>query len=97
MAQSPWVFGRLDAVDVEFTIQHYKTVTGFANSMSWHYSEQFLSRTGAFDTVASVFTLGNERLSTFYAFADWNSVVAAKKKESGSVDIQTELLGVFWL
>jgi hypothetical protein len=45
----------------------------------------------------NLFDLGNQFLKPFYAYGDAVAQIRSKNKPSGAVDIQAELLGVFWL
>jgi hypothetical protein len=94
---SRWVFGRMAEIDVEFTLRHYKVVQGWPNSINWYFPEGFSDTPFGARAIRRLFDLGNVALSTFYGYADTKATLARKKKESGAVNIQAELIGVFWL
>jgi hypothetical protein len=94
---SRWVLGRVEALGFEFSIRHYRESRGWPNSITWHFAPDVLENAIHNDTICRLFDVGNLVLSPFYAYAETKDRVSAKKKESGAVDIQAELLGVFWL
>src|SRR5260370_41182980 len=94
---SRWIFGRMEASDVEFSVQHYRHVRGWANAIDWYFPAGFVDDPAGTKAIRSLFDIGNNTLSAFYGYADTKAHIASKKKESGAVNIQAELIGVFWL
>ena len=92
-----WVFGRIESLKVEFSIRHHREVRNWPHSISWYFPPQFQESPGCIDRLCQLFDLGNTAIEPFYGYADTKDRISAKKKPSGSVDIQAELLGVFWL
>lgn len=95
--ESRWVFGRLETIGIDFTVRHYRDVRGWPNSINWYIPPAFVNRDSCAGAIRSLFDCGNEMLSPFYAYSDTKDVVARKKRESGAINIQAELIGAFWL
>lgn len=98
---SRWVRGKFDRTKVEIEVQHYKSghdSFGRAreNRLTIYIPERLASVLGSRQLV-ELFRLGNEHWGAFYAYADFKTVVCAKKPSTPSLDISSELLGVFWL
>lgn len=91
-----WLFGRLES-GIELSIRLYREVTDFPNRLTWHVPMSFLQRDASCSRTRQLFDLGNEMLRPFYSWADELHQMTSKEKSSGTVDIQSELLGVFWL
>lgn len=94
---SRWVFGKMEAIGVQFSIRHYRDVHGWPNSINWYFPAGFVEQAGSGRMVRSLFDHGNATLCPFYGYADAKRHISCKKKESGAVNIQAELIGVFWL
>lgn len=95
---SRWVFGSLDGVGIEFSIHHFRgRPTGFANSLNWHFASTVFGDLSGVEMVAKLFDVSNELLAPFYSICDLGDRIAAKKRASGAVNLQAELIGVFWL
>jgi len=94
---SRWVFGKMETIGVEFSIQHYREVRGWPNAINWYFPPKFVEKINGATVIRTLFDFGNATLTPFYGYSDTKSHIARKKKETGSVDIQAELLGVFWL
>jgi hypothetical protein len=94
---SRWVFGKIEGLGTEFKLQHYRNVRGWSNTLDWYFPPGFADKAAGGKVIRALFGLGNATLSPFYAFADTKVHVSSKKKQSGSVNIQAELIGVFWL
>lgn len=94
---SRWVLGRMESIGAEFSVRHYRDIRGWPNSINWYFPAGFADNASGAKTIRSLFDCGNATLSPFYAYADTKDHVASKKKESGAVNIQAELIGVFWL
>ena len=94
---SRWIFGRLASIGVDFAVRHYRECRGWPNSATWYFPPNYFQDPTNIEAVYRLFEQGNLSLSPFYAYADEKTIVSRKKRESGAVDIQAELLGVFWL
>lgn len=96
--ESRWIFGSLDAAGIEFSTHHFRDrPKGFANSLNWHFASTVFDNAAGVETVAKLFEASNELLAPFYSICDLNDRIAAKKRTSGAVNLQAELIGVFWL
>lgn len=93
---SRWLFGRFDELDIEFSIQHYRQIGHYSNTLRWHLPE-IVQADMNLPFVRRLFDVGNEMLHPFYSYGDLATQLSSKKKSTGAVDIQAELLGVFWL
>jgi hypothetical protein len=95
---SRWVFASLVGVGIELSIHHFRgRPKGFANTLNWHFSSTFFGDLSGVERVARSFDVSNELLLPFYSICDLGDRIAAKKKPSGAVNLQAELIGVFWL
>lgn len=98
---SRWLCGRFDKTKVEIEITHYKSGKDSFGRLRENRLKIFFPERMTFGSdvrkVIELFRLGNERLGAFYAYADFKSVICAKKPSTPSLDISRELLGVFWL
>lgn len=94
---SRWLFGKFDAIGVELSIQHYRKLGHWPNSLQWHVPLSFLVEPENRERLKALFNLGNRTFKPFYAYSDDVSYIKSKKKASGAVDIRAELLGVFWM
>ena len=95
--ESRWVFGKMESIGVEFAVRHYRDVRGWPNSINWYFPAGFADSASGALVIRRLFDCGNTTLSAFYAYGDTRDQVSSKKKESGAVNIQSELIGVFWL
>lgn len=98
--QSRWLFGKFKSIGVDFSVQHYRTIRHYCNTFMWHLPLSHCQAPGRWEIVKKLFSLGNVCLRPFYSYtdtADTMAAIAAKKRMSGAIDIQAELLGVFWL
>jgi hypothetical protein len=94
---SRWVFGKMAGIGVEFSVRYYRDVRLWPNSTNWYFPPEFVETPSGVAAIRALFDLGNTALSPFYAYVDLKQAIGTKKKESGSVNIQSELVGVFWL
>jgi hypothetical protein len=90
------LFGKFKG-GVSFSIQLYRNLGGFCNTLKWYIPCLFIETSGNEPKLRDLFDLGNRSLKPFYAFADDLSYIVSKKKSSGAVNIERELLGIFWL
>ncbi len=99
--ESRWIFCRYRDAKVEMTIQHYKNprLNGkdFPNSLTIYFPNGYCETDGGAERIERMFQLSNRLLLPFYSFADIRDVIAKKKKPYGAVNIQEELVGIFWL
>lgn len=99
--QSRWIFGRYKVAKVEMTLQHYKSPRlderDFPNSLTLYFPDGYCESDEGAERIERMFTLSNRLLNPFYSFAELRNIIAKKKKPYGAVNIQEELLGVFWL
>jgi len=93
---SRWLFGSMRELGVSLTIRHFKNVGHYPNSVQWYIPHTIARRIGP-EKVAAIFRVGTEHLGPFYGYADLKDAIAARKKSSGAVNIQAELIGAFWL
>lgn len=96
-ADSRWVFGKFESVGVEFTLQQYRVIKAWPNSIDWYFPPGFLATDSGIRRICDLFASGNAALDPFYSYADCKRFIASKKKPSGAVNIEAELIGVFWL
>lgn len=94
---SRWLFGKFDAIGIEFSIRHYRELKNWDNSLTWHVPLSFLDKPENRERLKVLFDLGNRTFKPFYAYSDDVSHIKSKKKSSGAIDIQAELPGVFWM
>lgn len=94
---SRWVFGKFEELGIEFSVQHYRRIGHWPNSLIWHMPSTFFSGKDGYDYLKSIFQISNSTTSPFYAFADNANIIKNKKKARGAVDIRAELLGIFWI
>ena len=92
-----WVFGRFKSRRVEFTIEHRIFVTTRCNNIGVYPYCPKMDITRRDHIVKQIFDVGNRILHPFYSTAETDSVVYLKKKSSGAVDLERELIGIFWL
>lgn len=93
---SRWFLARFKNIGVELSVQHYRRLGHFPNTLKWHVPLPFVETTENRQRLKALFDLGNQTFRPFYSYGDDVTHIACKKKSSGAVDIQTELLGVFW-
>ncbi|MES2951501.1 MAG: hypothetical protein V4858_23465 [Pseudomonadota bacterium] len=94
---SRWLFGKFETIGVEISIQHYRQLGHWPNSLTWHIPSSFIETPKNCERLKALFDLGNQAFKPFYAYADEAPRISSKKKTSGAVDIRAELLGVFWM
>lgn len=94
---SRWLFGKFVDIGIELSVQHYRQIGHYPNTFKWHVPLAFLEGPENRQRLKALFDLGNRTFKPFYAYADDVAQIASKNKSSGAVDIQAELLGVFWL
>lgn len=98
--ESRWLLGKFRGIGIDISIQHYRRCGHYANAFKWHVPLDYCERPDGWKTLRNLFSLGNEYLCPFYSYTDTMEAIAAlaaKKKATGAIDIQAELLGVFWL
>ncbi len=94
---SRWLFGKFGDIGIELSVQHYRQLGHYPNTLKWHVPLSFIEKPENRLRIKALFDLGNRAFKPFYAYSDDVAQIASKKKSFGAVDIQAELLGVFWL
>ena len=92
-----WVFGKVSNLGIEFQVEYHDQVENSPNSLLWYIPLKRIEDSNGLAKVLDLFKLGNECLNTFYSYSDLVSEVRKKKKSTGAVDLQREIIGVFWL
>ena len=95
--QSRLILGKFKTLGIEFSIDHFRPVQQFANTVNWFFPLSYVDKEENGQRFKNLFDLGNQFLKPFYAYGDAVAQIRSKNKPSGAVDIQAELLGVFWL
>jgi|GEM_PF-1866267 len=95
--ESRWVFGRIESLDIEFSVQHYRDADKWPNSIDWYFPNGYSNNLLEANVARKLFDIGNDILAPFYSYSDLMTHVSSKKKSLGAVDLQAELIGVFWL
>ena len=99
---SRWIAGRLNKTGIQFDVTLYKAGRDSLgrrrfNSLNILIPPGFTTQSNIL-RLDQLFNLTNQLLETFYGFADERSVVCAKQPSgTHSVDLNRELLGVFWM
>ena len=97
---SRWLFGKFTKakVKVRISISLFKDARSFPNSVYLYFPEKAFDKDEESNLLYDIFVEGNRRFKPFYSFCDSDAMVTRKKKSSGfSVDLQAELIGMFWL
>ena len=95
---SRWTFGKFKQSNVLLTIEYYKDNHPFCSSLSWDFHERFFKRDTALDTIRRLFAFGNQYLGPYWSYSDEIEFIRMKKTFSRrAVDLERELVGVFWL
>ncbi len=95
-----WLFGEFRDVGVELSIQHYRKIEKWHNMLNWYVPVDYSCAAGRWESLRGLFALGSEILRPFYACADWQKIfasLAVRKQTFGALNVEAELLGVFWL
>ena len=92
------LFGRFGNTRADIAISLFKDPTRFPNQVSISYPLAQLSDPVDLESVTEICSIVIKHLKPFYGYCDRRTVIAGKRKRSGfSVDLQAELVGVFWL
>ena len=92
------VFGKFGKSKIEINIALYREITNFPNTVSIYFPEKYYENLENIERIIKLFLMLNEKINSFYAFCDYMKVVSSKRKASGfAVDLQAELIGIFWL
>ncbi|EHD0092838.1 hypothetical protein L2596_003034 [Vibrio vulnificus] len=93
------LFAKFGRSKVEMTITLYRDTEHFANNISIYFPEKFLSDgENQVCVINDIFTMSAGNIKPFYAIGDTVQAISGKRKASGfAVDLQAELIGVFWL
>jgi hypothetical protein len=95
--ETRWVFGSFGESAAELTVRHAKHASQVENSVKWTFPAAFEQNAELRGKLVALFRLTSLHFRCFYACADRADALAAKKKSSGAVDLEAELLGVFSL
>ncbi len=92
------VFGKFGRCKIELSISIFKEATLFPNSLSIHFPEKVTGDHEGLCMLRNAFEESNRCLKPFYSICDSMDTIASKRKATGyAVDLQAELIGVFWL
>ena len=92
------LFGKFGKSKISIAISIYKDVSGFPNRISLGFPEKILSENEGAKTLHRVFVMANHYFKPFYSIGDIASVITSKRKITGfAVNLQAELIGIFWL
>ena len=94
---SRWLFGKFSEIGVEFTLQNHRGIDQWPNSLILTFPPKFVSSPESYGCVKALFDSGNHITSAFYSFVDERQQVSDKNKSLGAVNIEEELIGVFWI
>jgi hypothetical protein len=62
---SRYIFGKIKAVNIRFSISIYRTgETGFSNSFIWYIPSAYLRQKNEIDRLKKLFSCGNQRLKS---------------------------------
>ncbi len=92
-----WLFGKFDIKDLEFSIHHARSSERCENALIWYVPWTFVEDAKNLKRAKELFALSNKSLRSFYAYGEDITRVKNKKKASGGIELQTELVGVFWM
>lgn len=96
--ESRMIFGKFGKSKIGIEISLCRDVSFFPNSVSLYFPEKIIDTDKGRVLLNDVFMEGNRCFKPFYSLCDSMSMITRKKKTSGfSVDLRTELIGVFWL
>jgi len=92
------LFGKFGKSKIQTSISLYKDYKLFPNNVSLYFPERYVGNSDGTKLLNDIFLLSNKHFGPFYSLCDFMSVIKKKKKLTGfSVDLQAELIGMFWL
>jgi len=92
------IFGKFGKSRIEISISLFRNTTSLPNSLSIYFPEKVTSNQEGLFMLRNAFKESNRCLKPFYSFCDSMDIIATKRKSTGyAVDLQAELVGVFWL
>ena len=92
------IFGKFGKSKIEISFSIYKETTRFTNSLNIYFPENVAGNQEGLSMLKSAFEECNRCLKPFYSICDSMDTVATKKKATRSaVNLQAELIGIFWL
>ena len=98
LENSRTLFAKFGKSKIEMTIILYKNTEQTANNISIYFPQDIVEKKDGIVVLNDVFEMATRRFKPFYSLCDSVSTIAGKKKSTGfSVDLQAELVGVFWL
>lgn len=93
--ESRRLFGRFDRPRTEISISLFRGASRFPNDVTFFFPTAEAAEVGR---LCELFSGMVGLLEPFYAFCDLQSVLGGKRKGTGAaVDLEAELIGVFWL
>lgn len=87
-----WVFLKFGRA-ASCTIHYSKVADRWPNYVTWTLDSRKCSN----DVCKNLFSATNEYLDPFYAFIDLREWVVRKRKPSGAINVEVELVGMFWI
>ncbi|NOX27926.1 MAG: hypothetical protein GXP21_07050 [Gammaproteobacteria bacterium] len=92
------LFGKFSNTGIRFNINIFREGSRFPNSISVMFEKKILKKESCIETILNIFRIGNSLFSPFYSYADTTIHVSEKRKATGmTVDLEAELIGMFWL
>ncbi|GGP72654.1 hypothetical protein GCM10009347_41640 [Shewanella algicola] len=92
------LFGKFGKSKIELSISIFKEAAPFPNSLSIYFPEKVIGDKEGLCMLRNAFEESNRCLKSFYSICDSMDTIASKRKATGyAVDLQAELIGVFWL
>ncbi|MBN2684671.1 MAG: hypothetical protein JXR40_05285 [Pontiellaceae bacterium] len=99
--ESRWLHAKFRGAKVEMMIHHHKRrrvdPREFPNSINVYFDKKYCDSVSLTERVVRVFELVIEHMRPFYAYSDVVENISIKKKRFGAVNLQEELIGIFWL
>jgi hypothetical protein len=95
---SRWLFGKFSKIKFNFQIHYYRTKDEMAssNKLIWYIPGDVIENDEGRRFAETLFETGNRILQPFYSISDDIIYIKSKSRDK-AVNIEQELLGVFWL
>lgn len=92
------VFAKFQKLGIEMTITLFRDNTKSANNISIYFPNRIAGDCAGIAMINEIFVFTIKKTNAFYALCDMVSSISGKRKLSGfAVNLQAELIGVFWL
>jgi len=92
------IFAKFSNIKVEMTIILFRDSENFANNISIYFPEKILDSGEGVSVLDRAFRMANRGLQPFYSVCDRMAAISGKRKLSRfAVNLQAELIGIFWL